>query len=65
MDVVYFLEGKNHYNTLEGSITLYPPKLLDWLLSFLKLVGGEEGEGLVGLVSMTCANDITGVLCHH
>ncbi len=33
--------------------------------SFPKLVGGEEGKGLVAPVSTTCANDITGVLRHH
>ncbi len=33
--------------------------------SFPKLVGGEEGNGLVALVSTTCANDITGLLRHY
>ncbi len=34
-------------------------------ISFPKLVGGDEGKGLVALVSTTGANDITGLLRHH
>ncbi len=32
--------------------------------SFPILVGGEEGKGLVALVSTTCANDVTDLLHH-